>query len=97
MNKPSALLALHRNSIRRIVAAHCGTNARVFGSAAHGADGSKSDLDILVDPLPGARLLDLGAMQFELARRIGVPVDLVTSSDLPAQVREAVLAGARAV
>ncbi len=80
-----------RDIIQRIVAAHRASNARVFGSVLHGSDSEGSDLDLLVEPLPGATLFDLGAMQVELEEAIGVRVDLLTPGDLPAKVRTRVL------
>ncbi len=38
-------------------------NPRIFGSVLHGRDTETSDLDVLVDPGPGATLLDLGGLQ----------------------------------
>ena len=56
--KPSAALARHRASIRRIVEAHNAHSPRIFGSVAAGLDGDQSDLDILVEPAPGMTLFD---------------------------------------
>jgi predicted nucleotidyltransferase len=36
------------------------SNPRVFGSVLHGTDQNGSDIDLLVDALPGATLFDLG-------------------------------------
>jgi uncharacterized protein len=89
--KPSEALRSHRDRIRRIVEAHSARNARVFGSVLQGNDTESSDLDVLVDPLPGATLLDLGAIQVELEEVLGVSVDLLTPDDLPAKYRARVL------
>jgi uncharacterized protein len=72
--KPSIALETHRIDIRRIVEAHCATNARVSGSAAAGADSRHSDIDILVDPTPDTTLLDICSIKAELAELLGVPV-----------------------
>ena len=72
-------------------------NPRVFGSVLHGTDKEGSDLDLLVDPLPGATLFDLGGLQVELERLLGVPVDVVTPGDLPLKFRHLVLTEARPV
>ena len=40
----------------------------MFGSVLHGRDTEASDLDVLVDPIPGTTLLDLGAEASRLAR-----------------------------
>jgi len=89
--KPSIALQEHRDAIRRVVEAHRARNARVFGSVLRGEDNDQSDLDLLVDPLPGTTLLDLGAIQYELEEVLGVSVDVLTPGDLPARLREQVL------
>lgn len=73
------------------------TNPRVFGSVLQGIDNDDSDLDLLVDALPGATLFDLGGLQSELEDLLGVRVDLVTPDDLPKEFRDRVLAEARPV
>ena len=95
--KPSLALSLHRNAVREAAARFRSANPRVFGSAVGGADEEGSDLDILVDALPGATLFDLGALQVELEDLLGVPVDLVTPGDLPPKLREKILAEAQAI
>jgi uncharacterized protein len=92
--KPSAALERHRAAIRRIVAANRATNARVFGSAAAGADTEASDLDLLVDPTAETTLFDLGAIRSEIRGLLGVRVDVVTPEALPARLRASVLAQA---
>ena len=89
--RPSEALSTHRQTICEIVARHLARNARVFGSVARGDDSDNSDLDVLVDPLPGATLLDLGAMQVELEETLGLRVDLLTPGDLPTAFRDRVL------
>lgn len=92
--KPSEVLRLNREVIRRIVTAHRTENPKVFGSALHGDDTVGSDLDLLVEPLPGATLLDLGAIQIELEEALGIAVDVLTPGDLPAKIRDRVLSEA---
>lgn len=89
--KPSEALQIHRDDIRRVVAHYHARNARVFGSVLHGEDEDDSDLDLLVDPLPGATLLDMGGIQAELEELLGIPVDVLTPGDLPAKFRHRVL------
>ena len=96
-NQPSEMLQRHRENIRRIVSLHRTTNPRVFGSVLRGADTPRSDLDLLVDPLPGATLLDLGAIQIELEQILGVAVDVLTPGDLPETFRAQVLKDAMPV
>ncbi len=95
--KPSLALQQHRAAIRRIVASHRAHNPRVFGSVLRGEDDANSDLDLLVDPLQGATLFDLGAIQIELEELLGVAVDVLTAGDLPARFRDGVVREAVAV
>jgi len=89
--KPSEALALNRAKILDIVVAHRATHPRVFGSVLHGKDTNQSDLDLLVDPLPGATLFDLGGIQVDLEDLLGIRVDVLTPGDLPAKFRRQVL------
>lgn len=71
------------------------TNLRVFGSVLHGTDKDDSDLDLLLDALPGAILFDLGELQVELEELLGVQVDLLTLGNLPQIFCDKVLTEAR--
>ncbi len=95
--KPSLALAEKRDIVREMAGRFRAANVRVFGSVLHGDDADDSDLDLLVDPLPGATLFDLGGLQVELEALLGVPVDLLTPGDLPEKFRARVLAEARPV
>ena len=95
--RPSIALQAHREAIREIALRHRVCNVRVFGSVLHGEDIEGSDLDLLVDALPQATLLDLGGLQVALEELLGVPVDVRTPHDLPASFRSEVLKQARAV
>jgi uncharacterized protein len=92
--KPSIALNENRTAARSAVQRFRATNLRVFGSVIHGTDRDNSDLDLLVDPLPGATLFDLGGLQIELEELFGVSVDLLTPGDLPPRFRSRVLAEA---
>ena len=63
----------------------------------HGTDRDGSDLDLLVDALPGATLFDLGGLQDELESLLGLRVDLLTPGDLPLKFRAQVLAEAQPI
>lgn len=89
--KPSIALALKRAAVREAPRRFRAANPRVFGSVVHGTDREGSDLDVLVDALPGATLFDLGGLQAELEDLLGVSVDLVTPADLPVDIRRQVL------
>ena len=95
--KASTALELKRSAIREVVSRFHSTNPRVFGSILHGEDHEGSDLDLLVDALPGATLFDLGGLQTELEELLGVQVDVLTPGDLPPKFRQQVLAEAQPV
>lgn len=89
--KPSEALHTHRAAIRRVIEQSKMRTPRVFGSVLRGEDNVNSDLDLLVDTLPGTTLLDLGVVQFELEELLGVSVDVLTPGDLPAKFRDQIL------
>lgn len=91
---PSLALKNQRVAIRQVAGHFRVANPRVFGSVLHGKDVEGSDLDLLVDPLPGTTLFDLGGLQMALEDLLGVPVDLLTPGDLPRKFRDVVLAEA---
>ncbi len=95
--RPSLALRQHREAVCLAAARYRVANPRVFGSALHGNDREGSDLDLLVDPLPGATLFDLGGLQDELQELLGVSVDVLTLQDLPAKFRDVVAQEARPV
>ena len=95
--RPSIVLDIKRSAVREAVNRFRTANPRIFGSVLHGTDRDGSDLDLLVDTLPGATLLDLGGLQEELKSLLGVNVDLLTPGDLPPKLRAKVLAEAQPV
>ena len=95
--KPSLSLQLKRSAVLEVMSRFRTTNPRVFGSASRGDDTEGSDLDLLVDPLPGTTLFDLGGLQLELEELLGIHVDLLTPGDLPARFRAQVLSEARPI
>jgi len=95
--RPSAALDRNRLAIRETVGRFRAANPRIFGSVLHGTDRDDSDLDLLVDALPGATLFDLGGLQVELEDLLGVSVDLRTPGDLPRKFRDKVLSEAAPV
>ena len=95
--RPSLAFETHRRAIREIVKKYPTVNPRVFGSVLHGTDHEESDLDVLVDALPGATLLDLGDLEADLVQALGTRVEVVTPQDLPHKFRERVLAEAQPV
>jgi predicted nucleotidyltransferase len=93
----SRALAEHRLAIREATQRFRAENPRVFGSVAQGRDHDGSDLDLLVDALPGATLFDLGGLQIELEDLLGVRVDLLTPSDLPPRLRDRIIGEAQTI
>lgn len=68
----------------------------LFGSAARGAEGPTSDIDILYTPKPGQMLgWEIEDLADDLAALFGRPVDLVSRNGLHARLRDHVLAEAR--
>ena len=93
----SAAIDAQRPAIRALAARYCASNPRLFGSVLHDNASAASDIDILVDALPGATLFDLGGLQVALQELLGMPVDLLTPQDLPSRFRDKVLAEARPI
>jgi uncharacterized protein len=61
-----------------------------------GKDSEGSDLDLLVDALPGTTLFDLGNLHHNIEQLLGIRVNLKTPGDLPVQFRQkSLLAPAR--
>ncbi|MCY7315485.1 MAG: nucleotidyltransferase family protein [Rubrivivax sp.] len=95
--KPSIASSQQRVLVREMTTRFSAQNPRVFGSVLHGVDIEGSDLDLLVDTLPGTTLFEPGGLQLELQDLLGVPMDLLTPGDLPAKFRDQVLAEAQPV
>jgi predicted nucleotidyltransferase len=96
--KPSVAFEQNRQFIREAAQRRKTTNPRVFGSVLHGTDLEGSDVDILVNTIPGTTsLFDLGGLQADLEDRLGVPVQVVTPSELHRFFRDKVLAEARPI
>ena len=92
--RPSVVFDQNRQLIREAVARRRTANPRIFGSVLHGTDNERSDIDILVDALPGATLFDLGGLEEELTEKLGVPVQVVTPQELHRFFKDKVLAEA---
>ena len=69
----------------------------VFGSAARGDMRADSDIDLLVEFMPGAKvdLVDYAGLMLDLSRLIGRQVDLVSKKGLKPLIRASVLNEAR--
>ena len=83
-----------REEILRIAKKHGARNVRIFGSVARGEADSKSDVDILVEFIPGSTLLSQSAMIRELESFLRLKVDVVSDRGLRERIRERVLSEA---
>ena len=95
--RPSVALNLHRDRIREIALSHRVTNPRVFGSVLRGDDTDDSDLEILVEPTAETTLMDIGAIQFELAELLQISIDVLTPRALPEKFRQQVVDEAKSI
>ena len=95
--RPSVALNKNREAIYALVELYRAANPRVFGSAARCEDNDDSNLDLLVDALPGTTLFELGNLHHELEKLLGIRVNLRTPGELPVQLRHGVIADARPV
>ena len=99
MSPPLTLdtLRVRAAEIKRIVASHGARNVRVFGSIARGEFKAGSDLDILVDLVPGSDLFDLIETKIELEEALGLRVDVVSARALSPYIRDDILTEAVAL
>lgn len=93
--RPSIVLSDKKAIVRELLARSRVINPRIFGSVVRGDDTEDSDLDLLVDTLPGTTLFDLGGLQDDLEAALGVRVDVRTPGDLPEGIRARVLEEAK--
>ncbi|GHV57476.1 nucleotidyltransferase [Deltaproteobacteria bacterium] len=93
--RPSEILARHKDDILAILAKYPLANIRLFGSVLHGDDDENSDLDLLVDDLPGASIFDFANAEVELQELLACKVDIRTPEDLSPIFREKVVNEAR--
>jgi predicted nucleotidyltransferase len=90
-------LHAHRRAVLELAARHGARNVRVFGSIARGDDRPDSDVDLLVDIEPGRTLLDVIALEQDLAELLGRPVQVLTDGGLSPYLQERILAEAAAL
>ncbi len=89
-----AAIAAHRDALDVILRRYKATNPRLFGSVARGDATPGSDIDLLVDLLPGGGndLLRVAGVAEELSQLIGTRVDVVATSLLRDEVSSSALA-----
>lgn len=90
---------LPRAAIRDFCRAHAVRELAVFGSAVRGDFSRDSDVDVLIDLAPDARvgLVALQRMRDELAGIFGRPVDLLTRDGLNRHIRDEILRDAEVI
>ena len=94
--KPSEALNTRRDTIRQIVSKYPLDHPRIFGSVSRGEDTENSDLDLLVDPIPGrTTLFTLVELKREIEELTGIRVDVATPMALRDRFRDRVLAEAK--
>ena len=76
---------------------HGARNVRVFGSAARGTTGAKSDVDLLVEMEPGRSMLDFVGLWQQLEDLLGFNVDLVSEGGISPYLRAQILSEAVAL
>jgi hypothetical protein len=83
--------------LREFSRRHSISRLSLFGSILRGDFGPESDIDILVDFLPGTRisLLSIGGLELELEDILHRKVDMRTPGDLSRYFRDSVVASAR--
>ncbi|NLO78453.1 MAG: nucleotidyltransferase family protein [Methanomicrobiales archaeon] len=80
----------NREQILLIAKAHGVCQIRIFGSVVRGEDTPESDLDFLVEFLPGKTLLDQVALVQDLEELFGRRVDVVTEGGLHWYIKDRV-------
>ena len=80
-----------RDEIIRVANRYRAVNVRLFGSVVRGEDTESSDIDLLVDFLPDASLLDQVALIQDLSEKFQRKVDVVSSRALNPHLRDAIL------
>lgn len=90
------VISAHRDELEVVLERYGAVNPRVFGSVARGDANGESDIDILVDLVPGegSVLMRLGGLTEGFRAIIGHPVDVVTPGVLRQGVSTTALADA---
>ena len=91
-----AMIGVETERLREVCERYGIARLDVFGSVARGEDTLASDIDLLYELKPGARLgFSFFDLEDELARILGRPVDLVARDSINRHIREQVLQNAQ--
>ncbi len=92
-------LSIPQADLQAFCRAHAVRELSIFGSAVRGDFGPDSDIDVLIDIAPEARvgLVALQRMRDELTRIFGRPVDLLTKNGINHHIRDAILRDSRVI
>lgn len=86
-----------RREVLRLVSESGGSDVRVFGSVATGAERDDSDIDLVFRMGRPLSLMELGALEQRVSDVVGAEVDLVPDSAIRTELRERILAEAVAL
>lgn len=94
-----AVIVARRDVLDDVLSRYGALNPRLFGSVARGDATSDSDIDLLVDLVPGGgnELLRVAGIAEELTELLGARVDVVATSLLRGEVSASALADSVAV
>ncbi len=94
-----AAIATKHDALDEILGRYQAANPRLFGSVARGDATNMSDVDLLVDLLPGGgnELLRVAGIAEELSNVLGTQVDVVTATLMRGEVSATALGDAVAV
>lgn len=94
-----AAIVRERPRVAEVLLRYGATHLRMFGSVARGDAGEDSDLDLLVDLIPGRgnEFMRVAGLAEELSDLLGVQVDVVAATLLRDEVSASALADAIAV
>jgi predicted nucleotidyltransferase len=92
-------VAVEENKLAELCRRYQVRELAVFGSAARGEMRQDSDVDLLVEFLPGAEigLLEHAGLMLDLSELLGRRVDLVSKRGLKALIRDSIIREARPV
>ena len=92
-------IVIKKEAIERFCRKHTVRKLAVFGSALREDFGPQSDVDVLIELAPEARvgLIEFQRMKDELAKIFSRPVDLMTRNGLNKNIRQEVLSTAETI